>query len=102
MKNGYDNLVEAISDLQSLGYTKDFNLKESYPECAEPFYEILPKEFVVDEYYRFDGNTNPGDESVLYAISSKKYQLKGILIDAYGTYSEPRNPEMLQKLRFRP
>ncbi|QCW99472.1 phosphoribosylpyrophosphate synthetase [Aggregatimonas sangjinii] len=102
MKKGYDSLVDAINDLKMLGYDKDFNLQKSFLECKEPHHQIAPEEFTVDGYYRFDGNTNPSDESVLYAISSKRYQLKGILIDAYGAYSEPPSAEMLQKLRFTP
>ena len=94
--------MAAIEDLKSLGYTRDFDLKSNYLECKEPHHKIDTDDFLVDGYYRFDGNTNPDDESVLYAISSSKYNLKGVLIDAYGVYSEPVSPAMLQKLRFKP
>jgi hypothetical protein len=44
---------------------------------------------------------NPSDQSILYAISSDKYQLKGVLVNAYGIYSDPVTDEMLEKLTVR-
>lgn len=49
--------------------------------------------------HRFDVDTDPGDQSVLYAISSNKYNLKGVLVNGYGIYTEPISDEMLEKLR---
>jgi hypothetical protein len=44
----------------------------------------------VDEFYRFEGMTNPDDSSILFAISSSD-GLKGTLGDAYGVYAENLN-----------
>ena len=38
------------------------------------------------------------DNSVLYAISSKN-EIKGLLVDAYGVYSESLSESMIQKLK---
>ncbi len=95
----YDNLIEAISGLRQEGYTEDFNLKQNCLECRNGAFQIFHNEFHIDTYYRFDGMTNPSDESIIYAISSSKYGLKGILINGYGTSSEALTNEMLEKLR---
>jgi hypothetical protein len=55
----------------------------------------------VDKFYRFEGESNPSDSAILYAVSSNKHQLKGILVNGYGIYSEPITDEMLQKLDIR-
>jgi hypothetical protein len=96
MKN-YSNLVEALSDLKSRGYTTDFNLKADCLEGLSMKLQIHPEDFEVREVYRFEGASNPDDSSVLYAIESKN-GLKGVLIDAYGVYAESLSLEMATKL----
>lgn len=51
--------------------------------------------------YRYEGMTDPGDQSILYAISSEKYALKGVLVNAYGIYADPVTAEMEKKLTIR-
>jgi hypothetical protein len=48
--------------------------------------------------HRFEGMTSPDDSSVLYAISSTG-GLKGVLVDAYGAYTESVSTEMIKKLQ---
>jgi hypothetical protein len=91
-------LTETINQLRQQGYTEDFNLKEDCIECKAQRSKISADDFVVDKYYRFEGETDPSDESVLYAISSKDQKLKGILVNGYGIYTEPMTDEMIQKL----
>ena len=79
----YDTLAEAMNDLTVRGYTEDFSLKPHCLECKALDLQIHPSNFVVDEFYRFEGMTNPDDNSVLFAITSND-GLKGTLVDAYG------------------
>ncbi|WP_373056379.1 phosphoribosylpyrophosphate synthetase [Zunongwangia sp. H14] len=97
MKN-YDTLSEALNDLQSRGYTYDFNLKPRCLECPSLKLEIHPEDFIVDETYRFEGMSSTDDNSILYGISSKN-GIKGTLVDAYGVYAEHISDEMRKKLR---
>ena len=98
--NKYSSLLEAIADLRKQGYTEDFNLKWNKLDCSSGQCEILHDEFEIDEFHRFEENTDPSEQSVIYAISSKKYGLKGILINAYGVYAEPMTDELLAKLEI--
>src|SRR5690606_26006661 len=82
--------------LKKEGYTTDFNLKNSCIICAGNTMEIYPEDFVVDRHYRFEGATDPGDEAILYAISSEKHKLKGILVNGYGLYSDDMSNEMIK------
>ncbi|MCU0440102.1 MAG: phosphoribosylpyrophosphate synthetase [Raineya sp.] len=95
----YSNLVEAINGLRKDGYEEDFNLKQNCIECRDGQYKIFHDEFHIDKFFRFDGDTNPSEESIIYAISSEKYNLKGILVNGYSVTSEPLTNEMLEKLR---
>lgn len=94
----FDTLTEAINDLKQRGYGNDFNLHPDRIECSALTITLAPEEFHVDEVHRFEGMTNPDDSSVLYAISSTK-GVKGLLVDAYGMYSDSLSPIMIQKLR---
>jgi hypothetical protein len=94
----YNNLVEAIEGLRQQGYVEDFNLKQNCIECRNGAYRVFHDEFQIDKFFRFDGNTDPDEESVLYALSSEKYGLKGVLVNGYGLSSETLTDEMLAKL----
>ena len=96
----YSNLIDAINGLRKEGYTDDFNLQQHCLECHNRQYKIFHDEFVVDKYFRFDVSSDAADQSIIYAISSAKYGVEGILINAYGIYAEPVTNEMLHKLRI--
>ncbi|NEU68897.1 phosphoribosylpyrophosphate synthetase [Spirosoma agri] len=97
----YDTLTEALTDLQKKGFTLDYNLKDDHLHCSKDDIMLRPADFDVVDVYRFEGMTDPGDESVLYAIEAKNGQ-HGTLVDAYGAYSEAISPEMAEKLRYTP
>lgn len=97
----YETMVEAISALKKQGYVEDFNLRQHCIECRNGAFRIFHNEFEIDKYFRFEGESSPEDSSILYAVSSEKYGLKGVMINGYGIYSEPVADEMLEKLRIR-
>jgi hypothetical protein len=92
------SLSTTINQLRGEGYTEDFNLQQQCIECRNGQYRIFHDEFVVDKFYRFEGESDPADEAVVYAISSDRYGLKGVLVNGYGIYSEPLTDEMVSKL----
>jgi hypothetical protein len=95
----YDNLIDAIKNLRMQGYAEDFNLKQNCLECRNSEYRLFHSEFSIDKSFLFEANSDPEEESIIYAISSDKYQLKGILVNGYGTSSNTLTNEMLDKLR---
>jgi len=99
--HAYDTLTEALEGLRQRGFTQDYNLKSDHLHCQPDDIELRPADFDVVDVYRFEGMTDPGDESVLYAIEAKNGN-KGVLVDAYGAYSESISTEMAEKLRYTP
>lgn len=95
----YDTLSQAIEDLKSQGYIYDFNLEEKQLCCQKLDKKFAPKEFKVVGTYRFEGMTNPGDNSVIYVIETSSGE-KGTLVDGYGTYADSLSLEMAQRLRM--
>ena len=99
MKKSFETLSEAINALQIEGYTVDFNLIDEGLESKTLKKKFTAKEFDVVKVYRFEGYTNPDDNSVLYVIETEKGD-KGILVDAYGVYAESISEEMIDKLKI--
>lgn len=93
----YDTLVEALNDLKKRGYTLDFNLQPDCLHCASNDLRLHPEDFEIQEVYRFEGDTNPSDQSVVYAIESNIGE-KGVLVNAYGLYADSASDAMVKKL----
>lgn len=99
MKKSFDTLSEGMNSLKEEGYTLDFDLKTDGIYCHSEDLKLSPHEFKIDEFYRFEGMTNPSDMSILYAISSTTNNVKGTLVDAYGAYADQLSPEMIKKFQ---
>jgi hypothetical protein len=91
-------MVEAINGLRERGYKIDFNIAFDKIICSENKHSLHPEDFEITEMYRFEGETNPSDEDVLYAIESKDGKLKGIITSAFGMYADGVSTEMIKKL----
>ena len=91
----YDTLSEAVNDLKKRGFDLDFNLQENCLICHGDKFDV--NDFEITEVYRFEGNTDPSDEAVVYGIESSNGK-KGVLVNAYGIYSDSVSDEMVKKL----
>lgn len=95
----FDTLVEAINTLKEEGFTLDFNLEKDNIYCKELQQGFAPDAFKVLEYFRFEGDSNPDDSSILFAIQTKDGH-KGLLLDAYGAYAGEVSNELMQALKL--
>jgi len=98
----YDTLSQAVNDLQRRGYTDDLVMAEQCLVCDARGLSLDPAQFEIDEFHRFEGNSDPEDQSIIYAISSKDHELKGILVSAYGMDASSLTQEMVRKLATHP
>ena len=95
MMYSYDTLSEAVNDLRNRGFTVDFNLQENCLVCHSDKFNI--EDFEVAEVYRFEGNTDPANEAIVFGIESKT-GVKGVLVSGYGVSAEGMSAEMAKKL----
>jgi len=98
MKKSFGTLWQTIEGLKKDGYTIDFNVQQECLSCHKTNTVLSPYEFEIDAVYRFEGESDPDDEAVVYAISSQKYQRKGVVVNAYGTYADEASGALVQKL----
>src|SRR5262245_10896984 len=92
----YDSLLEGLTDLKNRGYKLDFRKDLTSLYCYVFDLWVTPEQFNVDEVHRFEEDSNPDDNCVLYAISSYT-GMKGTLVDSFGVYAEYVTFEMAQK-----
>jgi hypothetical protein len=94
-----DTVSQVLNKLKNEGYTLDFNLRDNCLVCHGNSLQIFPDEFVVDKHYRFEGLSDPGDEAVVYAISSAENNVKGTLVNGYGIYSNEIAHDLVKALK---
>ena len=99
MEESYGTLSQAIDSLKKEGYTLDFNIAGECIMCHQPLTKLSPDDFEIDKVYRFEGESNPSDESIVYAISSPNLGIKGTLVNAYGIYSDEASNALVEKLK---
>jgi len=96
LDNQYATLFSAVEDLKMQGYTDELTLNEDgLTSQAKP---LDPEKFTIDSFHRFEGPSDPADMSIVYAISSEQFDLKGLLIGAYGANAQDFIQKMVKKL----
>lgn len=98
MENNFGTVSQTIDALKQQGYDLDFNIKHECLICHQTNTVLSPEDFELDAVYRFEGESNPDDEAVVYAISSPKFGVKGVLVNAYGLYADDASDALVQKL----
>jgi hypothetical protein len=99
MDKAYTSLSVAIRSLHKEGYTEDFNLCNAGVENKHRKTIHGASDLEVVRYYRFEGMTDPADNTVLYVIETSSGE-KGLLVDAYGVYAGNVPKEMVEKLQI--
>ena len=98
LNESFGTLSETINGLVKLGYTHDFNIQEECIICHRTNITLSPDDFQIDQVYRFDGDSDPDYQSILYAISSLKFDVKGTLVNGYGISSDETATKLIEKL----
>lgn len=79
------------------GYTDTFKVTKTLRlKSVKSELEFNPEEVHIINFYRFEGNSDPADNAIMYVIEAKNQ--KGILIDAFGAYSDARIAEFIQQV----
>ena len=93
----YDTVTEAVKGLKERGFDLDFNLRDNCITCNEEKFQ--PEDFEIVETHRFEGDSDPADEAIVYAIQSANGR-KGVLVNGYGISADEMNAEMARKLNM--
>ena len=93
--HSYDTVSEATNGLKKRGFDIDFNLEENCLVCHAGKFDV--NNFEIVEVHRFEGNSDPSDQAVVYGVESAG-GMKGVLVTGYGISAEGMSAEMAKKL----
>ena len=76
----YNTVIEALKELNNKGYNFDFNLHEE---------EIKnnPSHYTIEHIYRYEGDTDPSEEAVVYGIKSNS-GVMGVFVAGFSANSD--------------
>nr|WP_294789184.1 phosphoribosylpyrophosphate synthetase [uncultured Flavobacterium sp.] len=94
----FDTVTEALQWLNTQGFTENFNLDVNCIRYNNNTKSMSPEEFKIEYLFRFEGDTDPGDEDIVYGIISENHNIKGVLTSAFGIYADSVSAEMIRKL----
>lgn len=90
-------LSSCMNKLINDGFTEQFKVNDDGLESSGSGRVYTPKEVHVVNFFRFEGASDPDDNSILYAIQIDGGE-RGMLTDAYGTYADPRVGKFMQEV----
>jgi len=102
MENPQENpemktLVSSINSLVKKGYTEDYQVNDAGLASIKSGIVYQPEQVKVVDFYRFEGTSDPGDESILYAIETSDGG-KGTLVDSFGPSADTKVSVFMQKV----
>ncbi|MDI1316002.1 hypothetical protein [Flavobacterium sp.] len=89
----YASVSVALEELKTVGFTVDYNLQEEAIMDYPDRYEIV-------HIYRYEGNSNPDDEAVVYGIESNTGE-KGVFVAGFSANSESDAARVLREISIK-
>lgn len=89
----YATVSKALEELKEKGFTTDFNLQED---------RIIDhqEDFEISHIYRYEGESDPGDEATVYGIKSKEGE-RGVFVAGDLSMGERSATQVLNELSIR-
>jgi hypothetical protein len=94
-----ETLSEAIARLEAEGYRDSFRAEGArlWALAAQRFF--APESLVVAEVVRFEGESDPGDEAILFALRSPAGDVRGTFATPFGTaLADPAAADVVTRL----
>lgn len=92
-------LTACTNKVKEDGYTEDFLVtKEGLTAYGSDHKFYAPEQVRIVNFYRFEGTSDPGDNTILYVIETDDGK-KGTLVDGYGAYSDTTVSKFIDKVQ---
>ena len=82
-------MVASLNSLVKQGFTEDYKVIDKGLKSIQSEKIYTPHEVSVLNFYRFEGSSDPADNSILYAIETSDGK-RGTLVDAFGPYGDSK------------
>jgi len=81
------NLSSCVNRMKEEGYKEDFKVTSKGLTTFDKQKTYKPDQASIVNFYRFEGESDPGDNIILYVIETDD-GTKGTLVDGYGAYAD--------------
>ncbi len=78
-----DSLVTVMAAVEKLGFRVQFEVTPNGLKSLASRKEFRSDEVKIVRIYRFEGESDPDDSSILYALQTNDHE-RGTLVDGYG------------------
>lgn len=86
-------LSQVLEKLRLKGIDNEIRMTADKKMMAEKSGKVYqPEDLLIFRTFRFEGDSNPDDNAVLYVLEDKEGDI-GFIIDAYGAYSNHEGKE---------
>lgn len=86
-------LSQMLNKLTQKGFDNEIRMNENRQMMSIKLSKTYqPEDLLIFHNYRFEGNSDPDDNAVLYLLEDKEGNI-GYILDSYGVYSNYDGPE---------
>jgi hypothetical protein len=93
-------MSEALNALRGQGYTLNLEPADDGVEDVDSGRRLRPEDLFIVEHHRFEGESDPDDMSVVYAVEGPDGD-RGVIVDAYGVYADPSITDVIKRIPVR-
>jgi hypothetical protein len=93
-----ETLRAAIARLEGAGYTEALRAHPGGFRELQTGRIHPPESMIVDEVVRFEGESDPEDEAVLFALRSQDGSLRATFVATYGPSADPVSAPLIRRL----
>jgi hypothetical protein len=97
-KEPMETLSQAVDRLTAAGYRDDFRAEAGGLRARGTGCVHEPEALVIEEALRFEGESDPQDESLLFALRCPTHDVRGTYVVAYGPGIGALDGEMVRRL----
>jgi len=94
-----ETLTAAVDRLERAGFRESFRVREDKLFSLDRQRLYDPEELIVREIVRFEGESDPGDSTVLFALRSRDGSMRGTFVAGYGTAADPESATVVSRLK---
>ena len=96
-----ETVVDAVRLLKEQGYDIEFQLVDGHLECDADDRRCPTGDAVVEQLFRFEGPSDPGDEMVVLGLRDPGTGRRGVLASGFGPAADPEVLDHLTGLATR-
>ena len=93
-----ETLSEALQRLTAAGYTDGYQAERGGLRSRSIGSVHPVEQFRIDEVVRFEGDSDPSDESAVFALTREQDGTKGTYTVAFGPMMDSLDVEMVRRL----